>query len=266
MVEYFSEFLDGMAMTANGWVQSYGSRCVKPPVIYGDVSRPDAMTVEWTKFAQSLTDKPVKAMLTGPITILQWSFVRDDEARSVVADQIALAIRDEVADLEKAGIGIIQIDEPGLREGLPLRRHNWQAYLDWACRAFRIASCGVADDTQIHTHMCYAEFNDIMPDIASHDADVITLEASRGDMTLLKGFRDFSYPNEIGPGVYDIHSPRVPSVREMVSLLKQASRVIDADRLWVNPDCGLKTRQWKETFEALDNMVKSAKLMRETLY
>ena len=266
MVEYFSEFLDGMAMTANGWVQSYGSRCVKPPVIYGDVSRPDAMTVEWTKFAQSLTDKPVKAMLTGPITILQWSFVRDDEARSVVADQIALAIRDEVADLEKAGIGIIQIDEPGLREGLPLRRHNWQAYLDWACRAFRIASCGVADDTQIHTHMCYAEFNDIMPDIASLDADVITLEASRGDMTLLKGFRDFSYPNEIGPGVYDIHSPRVPSVREMVSLLKQASRVIDADRLWVNPDCGLKTRQWKETFEALDNMVKSAKLMRETLY
>ena len=235
MVEYFSEFLDGMAMTANGWVQSYGSRCVKPPVIYGDVSRPDAMTVEWTKFAQSLTDKPVKAMLTGPITILQWSFVRDDEARSVVADQIALAIRDEVADLEKAGIGIIQIDEPGLREGLPLRRHNWQAYLDWACRAFRIASCGVADDTQIHTHMCYAEFNDIMPDIASLDADVITLEASRGDMTLLKGFRDFSYPNEIGPGVYDIHSPRVPSVREMVSLLKQASRVIDADRLWVNP-------------------------------
>lgn len=266
MVEYFSEFLDGMAMTANGWVQSYGSRCVKPPVIYGDVSRPAAMTVEWTKYAQSLTDKPVKAMLTGPITILQWSFVRDDEERSVVAEQIALAIRDEVADLEKAGIGIIQIDEPGLREGLPLRRHNWQAYLDWACRAFRIASSGVADDTQIHTHMCYAEFNDIMPDIASLDADVITLEASRGDMTLLKGFRDFRYPNEIGPGIYDIHSPRVPSVSEMVSLLKQAAAVIDADRLWVNPDCGLKTRQWKETFEALDNMVKSAKLMRESVY
>lgn len=266
MVEYFGEFLDGMAMTANGWVQSYGSRCVKPPVIYGDVFRPDAMTVEWTTFAQSLTDKPVKAMLTGPITILQWSFVRDDEARPVVADQIALAIRDEVTDLEKAGIGIIQIDEPGLREGLPLRRQHWQAYLDWACRAFRIASSGVGDDTQIHTHMCYAEFNDIMPDIASLDADVITLEASRGDMTLLKGFSDFRYPNEIGPGVYDIHSPRVPSVNEMVSLLKQASKVIDADRLWVNPDCGLKTRQWKETFEALDNMVKSAKLMRETVY
>ena len=210
MVEYFGEFLDGMAMTANGWVQSYGSRCVKPPVIYGDVFRPDAMTVEWTTFAQSLTDKPVKAMLTGPITILQWSFVRDDEARPVVADQIALAIRDEVTDLEKAGIGIIQIDEPGLREGLPLRRQHWQAYLDWACRAFRIASSGVGDDTQIHTHMCYAEFNDIMPDIASLDADVITLEASRGDMTLLKGFSDFRYPNEIGPGVYDIHSPRVP--------------------------------------------------------
>ena len=219
MVEYFGEFLDGMAMTANGWVQSYGSRCVKPPVIYGDVSRQDAMTVEWTKFAQGLTDKPVKAMLTGPITILQWSFVRDDEARPVVADQIALAIRDEVADLEKAGIGIIQIDEPGLREGLPLRRQHWQAYLDWACRAFRIASSGVGDDTQIHTHMCYAEFNDIMPDIASLDADVITLEASRGDMTLLKGFSDFRYPNEIGPGVYDIHSPRVPSVNELVSLL-----------------------------------------------
>ena len=224
------------------------------------------MTVEWTKFAQSLTDKPVKAMLTGPITILQWSFVRDDEKRSVVADQIALAIRDEVADLEKAGIGIIQIDEPGLREGLPLRRRNWREYLDWACRAFRIASSGVEDDTQIHTHMCYAEFNDIMSDIASLDADVITLEASRGDMTLLKGFKDFSYPNEIGPGVYDIHSPRVPSVAEMVGLLKQAARVIPADRLWVNPDCGLKTRQWKETYEALDNMVKSARLMRETVY
>ncbi len=264
MVEYFSEFLDGMAMTSNGWVQSYGSRCVKPPVIYGDVSRPEAMTVEWSTFAQSLTDKPMKAMLTGPITILQWSFVRDDEARSVVAEQIALAIRDEVADLEKAGIGIIQIDEPGLREGLPLRRQHWQVYLDWACRAFRIASSGVADDTQIHTHMCYAEFNDIMQDIASLDADVITLEASRGDMTLLKGFRDFRYPNEIGPGVYDIHSPRVPSVNEMVSQLKQVSKLIDADRLWVNPDCGLKTRQWKETYEALDNMVKSARLMRET--
>ena len=266
MVEYFAEFLDGMAMTANGWVQSYGSRCVKPPVIYGDVSRPKPMTVEWIRYAQSLTDKPVKAMLTGPVTILQWSFVRDDEKRSVVADQIALAIRDEVADLERAGVGIVQIDEPGLREGLPLRRRNWREYLDWACRAFRIASCGVEDETQVHTHMCYAEFNDIMPDIAALDADVITLEASRGDMTLLQGFSDFRYPNEVGPGVYDIHSPRVPSVKEIVGLLKQASAVIPADRLWVNPDCGLKTRQWKEAFAALENMVKSARLMRETVY
>ena len=265
MVEYFAGLLDGMAITFNGWVQSYGSRCVKPPVIYGDVSRPGAMTVEWTKFAQSLTDKPVKGMLTGPVTILQWSFVRDDEKRSVVAEQIAWAIRDEVRDLENAGIGIIQIDEPGLREGLPLRRAQWREYLDWACRVFRIASCGVRDDTQIHTHMCYAEFGDIMPDIASLDADVITLEASRGDMDLLKGFSDFRYPNEIGPGVYDIHSPRVPSVDEMVALLQRMAGVISPEQLWVNPDCGLKTRQWREVIEALSNMVASAKVMRKAM-
>ncbi len=265
MVEYFAGLLDGMAITSNGWVQSYGSRCVKPPVIYGDVSRPGAMTVEWTKFAQSLTDKPVKGMLTGPVTILQWSFVRDDEKRSVVAEQIAWAIRDEVGDLEAAGIGIIQIDEPGLREGLPLRRAQWREYLDWACRAFRIASCGVRDDTQIHTHMCYAEFGDIMPDIAGLDADVITLEASRGDMDLLRGFSDFRYPNEIGPGVYDIHSPRVPSVGEMVALLQRMVDVISPEQLWVNPDCGLKTRQWEEVNEALSNMVASAKAMRKAI-
>ncbi len=266
MVEYFSAFLEGMATTDNGWVQSYGSRCVKPPVIYGDVLRLKPMTVEWIRYAQSLTDKPVKAMLTGPITLLQWSFVRDDEKRAVVAGQIALAIRDEVSDLEKAGIGIVQIDEPGLPEGLPLRRRHQPDYLDWACRAFRIASSGVADDTHIHTHMCYAEFNDVMPNIAGLDADVITLEASRGGMTLLKGFQDFRYPNEIGPGVYDVHSPRVPSIAEIVELLKQATAVIPADRLWVNPDCGLKTRQWKETVSALENMVKSAERMRETVY
>ena len=265
MVEYFAGLLDGMAITSNGWVQSYGSRCVKPPVIYGDVSRPGAMTVEWTKFAQSLTDKPVKGMLTGPVTILQWSFVRDDEKRSVVAEQIAWAIRDEVGDLEAAGIGIIQIDEPGLREGLPLRRAQWREYLDWACRAFRIASCGVRDDTQIHTHMCYAEFGDIMPDIAGLDADVITLEASRGDMDLLRGFSDFRYPNEIGPGVYDIHSPRVPSVGEMVALLQRMVDVISPEQLWVNPDCGLKTRQWEEVNEALSNMVASAKALRKAM-
>ncbi len=265
MVEYFAGLLDGMAITSNGWVQSYGSRCVKPPVIYGDVSRPGAMTVEWTKFAQSLTDKPVKGMLTGPVTILQWSFVRDDEKRSVVAEQIAWAIRDEVGDLEAAGIGIIQIDEPGLREGLPLRRAQWREYLDWACRAFRIASCGVRDDTQIHTHMCYAEFGDIMPDIAGLDADVITLEASGGDMDLLRGFSDFRYPNEIGPGVYDIHSPRVPSVGEMVALLQRMVDVISPEQLWVNPDCGLKTRQWEEVNEALSNMVASAKALRKAM-
>ncbi|MFA5171035.1 MAG: 5-methyltetrahydropteroyltriglutamate--homocysteine S-methyltransferase [Sulfuriferula sp.] len=262
MVEYFGEQLAGFAFSQNGWVQSYGSRCVKPPIIYGDVSRPHAMTVEWTTYAQSLSTLPMKGMLTGPITILQWSFVRDDQPRSDTALQIALAIRDEVVDLEQAGIGIIQIDEPAIREGLPLRRGDWNTYLNWAGRAFRISASGVANSTQIHTHMCYSEFNDILPAIAALDADVITIETSRSDMELLRGFGDFNYPNEIGPGVYDIHSPRVPSVEEMVRLLKKAAKVIPAEHLWVNPDCGLKTRGWPETMTALSNMVTAAKSMR----
>jgi 5-methyltetrahydropteroyltriglutamate--homocysteine methyltransferase len=262
MVEYFGEQLDGFAFTANGWVQSYGSRCVKPPVLFGDVSRPAPMTVHWTAYAQSLTQRPMKGMLTGPITILQWSFVRDDQARSVTAQQIALAIRDEVVDLEAAGIGIIQIDEPAIREGLPLRRVRWNDYLQWAARAFRIAASGVADHTQVHTHMCYAEFNDILPEIAAMDADVITIETSRSDMELLRGFGSFKYPNEIGPGVYDIHSPRVPSIDDMVRLMKKAAEVIPAANLWVNPDCGLKTRAWPETRAALLNMVEAAHRLR----
>ncbi|OYO31672.1 5-methyltetrahydropteroyltriglutamate--homocysteine S-methyltransferase [Janthinobacterium sp. PC23-8] len=262
MVEYFGEQLDGFLFTRYGWVQSYGSRCVKPPVIYGDVQRPTAMTVDWTVYAQSLTDKPMKGMLTGPITILQWSFVRDDQPRARTALQIALAIRDEVQDLEAAGIGIIQIDEPALREGLPLRRSQWDGYLDWATRAFRISACVVGDSTQIHTHMCYAEFNDILPQIAAMDADVITIETSRSDMELLTGFGQFDYPNDIGPGVYDIHSPRIPSASEMLRLLQKASAVIPPANLWVNPDCGLKTRGWKETEAALANMVQAARQMR----
>ena len=262
MVEYFGEQLDGFAFTANGWVQSYGSRCVKPPVLFGDVSRPAKMTVAWTAHAQSLTDRPMKGMLTGPITILQWSFVRDDQPRSTTAEQIALAIRDEVTDLEAAGIGIIQIDEPAIREGLPLRRARWDEYLQWAARAFRISASGVGDATQVHTHMCYSEFNDILPEIAAMDADVITIETSRSDMELLRGFGDFNYPNEIGPGVYDIHSPRVPSVDEMVRLMKKASEVIPPQHLWVNPDCGLKTRGWPETQSALRNMVEAARQLR----
>lgn len=262
MVEYFGEQLEGFAFTRFGWVQSYGSRCVKPPVIFGDVSRPRAMTVGWTRHAQSLSSKPVKGMLTGPVTILQWSFVRDDQPRSLTALQIALAMRAEVADLEQAGIGIIQIDEPALREGLPLRRARWDEYLDWATRAFRVTAGVAADTTQIHTHMCYAEFNDILPQIAALDADVITIETSRSDMELLDGFGKFSYPNEIGPGVYDIHSPRVPGVDEMERLLRKAAQVIPARHLWVNPDCGLKTRGWKETEVALANMVAAAQRMR----
>jgi 5-methyltetrahydropteroyltriglutamate--homocysteine methyltransferase len=262
MVEYFGEQLDGFAFTANGWVQSYGSRCVKPPVIYGDVARPAAMTVAWTAYAQSLTQRPMKGMLTGPITILQWSFVRDDQPRSLTTEQIAWAIRDEVVDLEGAGIGIIQIDEPAIREGLPLRRAGWKPYLEWATRAFRISASGVADETQIHTHMCYSEFNDILPEIAAMDADVITIETSRSDMELLRGFGDFKYPNEIGPGVYDIHSPRVPTVDEMVRLLRKAAAVIPTGNLWINPDCGLKTRGWPETEAALGNMVQAAREVR----
>ncbi|OUD37428.1 5-methyltetrahydropteroyltriglutamate--homocysteine S-methyltransferase [Flavobacterium sp. FPG59] len=265
MVEYFGEQLDGFTFTKNGWVQSYGSRCVKPPVIYGDVSRPNPMTVKWSAFAQSLTPKWVKGMLTGPVTILQWSFVRNDQPRSETCTQIALAIRDEVVDLENAGIKIIQIDEPAIREGLPLRKEEWATYLDWAVKAFRISASGVKDDTQIHTHMCYSEFNDIIQNIADMDADVITIECSRSQMELLDAFADFNYPNEIGPGVYDIHSPRVPSSTEMVQLLEKASAVIPIDQLWVNPDCGLKTRHWEETKKALIEMVAAAQEMRITV-
>jgi 5-methyltetrahydropteroyltriglutamate--homocysteine methyltransferase len=262
MVEYFGEQLDGYAFTQHGWVQSYGSRCVKPPIIYGDVRRPSPMTVRWSGYAQSLTDKPVKGMLTGPVTMLQWSFVRSDQPRSVTARQLALAIRDEVADLEAAGIPIIQIDEPALREGLPLRRSEWREYLEWAVEAFRLASSGVRNDTQIHTHMCYSEFNDILESIADLDADVISIEASRSRIELLQAFRDFKYPNDIGPGVWDIHSPRVPSTDEMVDLLERAETVLDARQLWVNPDCGLKTRGWEEVIPGLANLVAAARVVR----
>ena len=262
MVEYFGEQLQGFAFTEYGWVQSYGSRCVKPPVIYGDISRPQPMTVEWTRYAQSLTSKPMKGMLTGPITILQWSFVRNDIARADTAMQIALAIRDEVQDLEKAGISIIQIDEAALREGLPIKRRDWAHYLAWAVRAFRVSTSGVQDTTQIHTHMCYSEFNDILPAIAAMDADVITIETSRSDMELLEAFRAFHYPNDIGPGVYDIHSPRVPGKEEMLRLMRKAAAVIPHERLWINPDCGLKTRGWPEVEAALQNMVAVAHELR----
>ncbi|WP_436716936.1 5-methyltetrahydropteroyltriglutamate--homocysteine S-methyltransferase [Roseiconus lacunae] len=262
MVEYFGEQLDGFAFSEFGWVQSYGSRCVKPPILFGDISRPKPMTVEWISYAQSLTDKPVKGMLTGPVTILNWSFVRDDQPRSVSCQQIALAIREEVLDLEKAGIKIIQIDEAALREGLPLRRSQWQNYLDWAVLSFRIAANGVADRTQIHTHMCYSEFNDIIRSIALMDADAITIETSRSDMELLKAFEDFNYPNEIGPGVYDIHSPNIPTEEQIVDLLTKAGERIPAERLWVNPDCGLKTRQWDEVIPALTNMISAARKLR----
>ncbi|WP_439214020.1 5-methyltetrahydropteroyltriglutamate--homocysteine S-methyltransferase [Duffyella gerundensis] len=262
MVEYFGEHLEGFVFTQNGWVQSYGSRCVKPPVIIGDVSRPQPITVEWAKYAQSLADKPLKGMLTGPVTILCWSFPREDVTRETIARQIALALRDEVADLEKAGIGIIQIDEPALREGLPLRQSEWAAYLEWAVEAFRLNAAVAQDDTQIHTHMCYCEFNDIMASIAALDADVITIETSRSDMELLESFEEFAYPNEIGPGVYDIHSPNVPSVEWIEALLLKAARRIPVERLWVNPDCGLKTRGWTETRQALANMVTAAQNLR----
>jgi 5-methyltetrahydropteroyltriglutamate--homocysteine methyltransferase len=262
MVEYFGEQLAGFAFSKFGWVQSYGSRCVKPPIIFGDVSRPTPMTVEWSKYAQSQTDKIMKGMLTGPITILQWSFVRDDQPRSVTSKQIAFAIRDEVADLEKAGIKMIQIDEAAFREGLPLRKDDWKAYLDNAVEDFRITACCVEDETQIHTHMCYSEFNDVIEQIAAMDADVISIECSRSQMELLEAFIAFKYPNEIGPGVYDIHSPRVPSVDEMVVLLEKAKKNLDERQIWVNPDCGLKTRGWPETEAALKNMVDAAKQMR----
>jgi len=263
MVEYFGEQLDGFLFTKNGWVQSYGSRCVKPPVIYGDVSRPHDMTVRWSRFAQANTNKLMKGMLTGPVTILQWSFVRDDQPRSETTYQIALAIRDEVVALENAGIKVIQIDEPAIREGLPLRKVDRAEYLDWAVKAFRISASSVKDETQIHTHMCYSEFNDIIQHIAQMDADVITIETSRSQMELLEAFSDFRYPAEIGPGVYDIHSPRVPTVEEMVSLLEKAALLLPLKNIWVNPDCGLKTRKWPETQAALQNMVKAARAARE---
>ncbi len=262
MVEYFGERLWGYAFTDNGWVQSYGSRCVKPPIIYGDVHRPEPMTVETSKYAQSLTAKPMKGMLTGPVTMLQWSFVRDDQPRATTAMQLAWAIRDEVDDLQKAGIRIIQIDEPAFREGLPIKQRDWAGYLEWAVRAFKLAACVAEDETQIHTHMCYSEFNDILPAIAAMDADVITIETSRSNMELLDGFATFEYPNEIGPGVYDIHSPRVPDVGEMTRLLERACKVIAPARLWVNPDCGLKTRGWPETEAALRNMVAATHQLR----
>ncbi len=263
MVEYFGEQLEGYAFSQFGWVQSYGSRCVKPPILFGDISRPQAMTVEWIKYAQSLTQRPMKGMLTGPVTILNWSFVRDDQPRSVSCYQLALAIREEVLDLERAGVRIIQIDEAALREGLPLRQAQWQTYLGWAVESFRITANGVDDETQIHTHMCYSEFNDIIKAIADMDADVITIETSRSDMELLDAFENFHYPNEIGPGVYDIHSPNIPTQEHIVQLMKKAAERVPAERLWVNPDCGLKTRQWPEVIPALTNMVAAAKALRQ---
>ena len=265
MVEYFGEQLGGFAFTQNGWVQSYGSRCVKPPIIYGDVSRPAPMTVNYATYAQSIAEKPVKGMLTGPITILHWSFVRDDQPASATCEQIALALRDEVNDLEKAGIGIIQVDEPALREGLPLRKEEWPAYIDWATRCFRICVSSVADRTQIHTHMCYSSFGDVISAIVKMDADVISIESARSEMAILQSFVDFEYPNEIGLGVYDIHSPNAPSVGDITTRLRQANEYIPAQRLWVNPDCGLKTRQWDEVSPALKNMVAAATQVRQEI-
>ncbi|MFT8737065.1 MAG: 5-methyltetrahydropteroyltriglutamate--homocysteine S-methyltransferase [Zymomonas mobilis] len=263
MVQYFGEQLNGFAFTNNGWVQSYGSRCVRPPILFGDVTRPKAMTVDWWSFSQKQSKKPVKGMLTGPVTILNWSFVRNDQPRSVSCRQLALAIRDEVVDLETAGAKIIQIDEAALREGLPLRRAEWQTYLDWAVESFRLTASGVRDDTQIHSHMCYSEFNDILPSIAAMDADALSIETARSQMELLQAFASYQYPNQIGPGVYDIHSPRIPSVEEMVNLLRLARKHLPADRLWVNPDCGLKTRRWEEVKPSLLAMVAAAKEMRK---
>jgi 5-methyltetrahydropteroyltriglutamate--homocysteine methyltransferase len=265
MVEYFGEHLDGIAISRLGWVQSYGSRCVKPPIIFGDVSRPKAISIEWLEYAQSLTDKPVKGMLTGPVTLLCWSFVRDDIPRKEVANQLALAVSDEVQDLINVGIKIIQIDEPAIREGLPVKHSQWQAYLDWATAAFRL-SCAIAPaEVQIHSHMCYSEFNEILPAIIELDADVLTIETSRSNMALLEAFDQQDYPNDIGPGVYDIHSPNVPNEAWMINLIRRAKQSIDADRLWINPDCGLKTRGWAETEPALRNMVAAAKRLRAEL-
>jgi 5-methyltetrahydropteroyltriglutamate--homocysteine methyltransferase len=265
MVEYFGERMTGIAFTQNGWVQSYGSRAVRPPIIFGDVARPAPMTVAWSAYAQSLTSKPVKGMLTGPITILEWSFVRDDQPRALTCRQLALAIRDEVVDLERAGIRIIQIDEPAFREGFPLRRAEQNDYLKWAIESFKLASSGVQDETQIHTHMCYAEFDNIIEAIGRMDADVISVEASRSKMELLDAFKQYQYPGEIGPGMYDIHSPNIPSQVEMEALLEKAAQVIPIERLWINPDCGLKTRQWEQVIPALTNMVAAAQTIRQQL-
>jgi 5-methyltetrahydropteroyltriglutamate--homocysteine methyltransferase len=265
MVQYFGEQLDGFAFTHHGWVQSYGSRCVRPPIIYGDVRRPEPMTVRWATFAQGLTERPVKGMLTGPVTILNWSFVRDDQPRAETCRQIALAIRDEVADLDAAGIAAIQIDEPALREGLPLRRTDWDAYLEWATACFRLAAAAARDETQIHTHMCYSEFGDIIDAIAALDADVISIENARSDNELLRVFRHHGYDKGIGPGVYDIHSPRVPSTEEIVENLRATLEVLQPDQLWVNPDCGLKTRRWEEVRPAVEHMVDAAREVRAAL-
>ncbi len=265
MVQYFAEQMEGYAFTQNAWVQSYGSRYVRPPILYGDVNRPDPMTVEWILYAQSLTGRPVKGMLTGPVTMLQWSFVRDDQPRSETCEQLALAIRDEVGDLEEAGVGVIQVDEPAIREGLPLRRDRWDEYLRWAVYCFRVVTASVRDETQVHTHMCYSDFGDIMERIQEMDADVLLIEAARSRMQLLHDWERTGYDNEIGPGVYDIHSPRVPPAEEMAELLRAAARVLPAERLWVNPDCGLKTRGWEEVDASLRNMVQAAKELREEL-
>ena len=262
MVEYFGEQLSGYTSTKNGWVQSYGSRCVKPPIIFGDVERRQPMTVDWWKYSQSLTEKPVKGMLTGPVTILQWSFVRDDQPRAETCKQIALAIRDEVNDLETAGARVIQIDEPAIREGLPLRQDDWGDYLTWAVDAFRLASSGVKDETQIHTHMCYSEFNDIIEAIGRMDADVLSIEMSRSQLELLDAFVRYRYPNEIGPGVYDIHSPQVPTRKEMETLIRKILQPLSLEQVWVNPDCGLKTRRWDEVKPSLKRMVDAAKTIR----
>lgn len=262
MVQYFGEKLAGFAFTVNGWVQSYGSRCVRPPILYGDVSRPEPMTVDWWRYAQGLTDKPVKGMLTGPVTILNWSFVRDDQPREASCRQIALAIRDEVLDLEAAGCKAIQIDEAALREGLPLRERDWPAYLDWAVDCFRLAAAGVGNQTQIHTHMCYSEFNDILPSIGAMDTDVISIETARSQMELLAGFASYRYPSAIGPGIYDIHSARVPGEDEMVALMRLAQKHLRPEQLWVNPDCGLKTRGWDEVKPAIAAMVSAARTLR----
>ena len=262
MVQYFAEQLEGCVASAHGWVQSYGSRCVKPPILFGDISRPAPMTVRWWRFAQSCTPRPVKAMLTGPVTMLQWSFVRDDQPREQTCRQLALAVRDEALDLERAGAAIIQIDEAALREGLPLRAADQAAYLRWAIDSFRLAAGAVGDDTQVHSHMCYSQFNAIIGEIARMDADVISIEASRSNMQLLDAFREFAYPSQIGPGVYDIHSPRVPSVEEIEGLLAEAERRVPRERLWVNPDCGLKTRRWAEVLPALEHLVRAARHRR----